>query len=99
LSSSNDLWKAVRITGLAHTPEILESIYENPRRFKDLETACPNQSTRIERLRSLEEVGYVETQTVKIKGRTAVQYKLTPKGRKAVEHLLSIKKLFSEQKE
>jgi predicted transcriptional regulator len=36
---------------------------------------------------------------VKIKGRTAVQYKLTPKGRKAVEHLLSIKKLFSEQKE
>ena len=96
MSSSNDPWKSVRIMGLVHTLEVLESIYEKPKRFKYLEAACPNQSTRIERLRALEETGYLETQTVKIKGRTAVHYKLTEQGKKAFEHFISVKKLFGE---
>ncbi|MBI2184108.1 MAG: helix-turn-helix transcriptional regulator [Thaumarchaeota archaeon] len=94
MAKSNDPWNAIRILGSAHTLEILESLYEAPRRFADLKEDCPNESTRTERLRMLEEAGYVATETLKVRRRNFVHYKLTGEGREAVEHLRAVKQLF-----
>lgn len=95
MAVSNDSWSAVKIVGLAHALEMLESLYEGPKRFADLKEVCPNESTRTERLRMLEEAGYVETETIKVKRRNFVHYRLTEEGREAVEHFLAVKKLLS----
>lgn len=93
-SSSSDPWKPVKIVGLACSLEIFETLYDGPKRFADLKRACPNESTRSERLRLMEQAGYIETEAAKIDRRNFIHYKLTDKGKRAVEHLLAIKELF-----
>ena len=63
------------------TPLILHDLSEGPRRFKELEHACPGISPRTlsERLRWLEEEGVVDRQSY-AETPPRVEYQLTPKG-------------------
>lgn len=94
MTLSTDPWKPVRVAGLACSLEMFETLYDGPKRFADLKQACPNESTRTERLRLLEEEGYVKIETAKIKRRNFVYYMLTDRGKAAVEHFIAVRKLF-----
>ena len=65
--------------------DVLEAVNKRPMRFTDLEAACPNEKTRSQRLKELEEGGLITTGSLKIGRRYFVHYTLTSKGRQALQ--------------
>ncbi len=58
-----------------------------PKRYSDLSSECPNENTRIKKLRALESAGLVETAALRKNGRIFVHYKLTQKGEEVLKLL------------
>ena len=58
-----------------------------PKRYSDLVSACPNESTRTKKLRALEKADLIKSIARKGDGRTFVYYKLTSKGKKVLKLL------------
>ncbi len=73
-------WGIVMVIGKPYCLDILEALFEGPKRFTDLGKACPIEKTRIKRLKELKAEGLVEV-IVKERGkRDFMHYKLTEKG-------------------
>jgi len=83
-------WKLLRLLCQPYSLEILSMLYKEPRRFVDLSDACPNERTRTNRLRVLEEAKLIETTPMKIKKRTFVHYRLTDKGKQIFEIIMKL---------
>jgi DNA-binding HxlR family transcriptional regulator len=74
-------WKIISLLGEPYVLNILASLYDQPKRYVDLVDACPNEVTRTDKLRKLEDANLVTTKTKKIGKRTFVHYQLTDKGK------------------
>ncbi len=80
----NDKWNIVMTIGKPYSLEILEALFNGPKRYSDLNKACPIEKTRAKRLKELKVAGLIET-TIKEKGgRDFVHYKLTEKGQEVL---------------
>ncbi len=77
-------WEIVMVIGKPYSLEILESLFENPKRFSDLNKACPIEKTRAKRLKELKEHGLIEVIIMERKSRSFMHYKLTEKGESAL---------------
>ncbi len=76
----SDKWFLVMVIGKPYCLDILESLFESPKRFSDLGAACGIEKTRVKRLKELKAEGLVEV-IVKEKGkRDFMHYKITEKG-------------------
>ena len=68
------------VIGKVYSLDILEALQSSPKRFSDLNKACPIEKTRSKRLKELMKANFVET-VVKEKGkRHFVHYKITGRG-------------------
>ena len=89
----NKNWTIIPLLGEPYIIEILESISPSPKRYLDFAKACPNETTRSDRLRKLEEAGIVKTSSLKAGKRSFVHYELSRKGRKIMEMASKIEEL------
>ena len=84
-----DKWKLFMVIGNPYAMNILQSLFESPKRFSDLNKACPIEKTRAKRLKELMNIGLIEAIVKPIGKRNFVHYKPTKKGeevfRKAME--------------
>jgi len=64
-----------------------------PKRYSDLISVCPNESTRTKKLRALEKSDLIKSVARKGDGRTFVYYKLTQKGKKVLKLLRELENL------
>lgn len=65
--------------------EMLEAVSKKPLRFTDLENYSPNERTRSQRLKDLEQAGLITTTSLKINRRFFVHYTATNKGRQVLQ--------------
>ena len=72
------------VIGKVYALDILESLFESPKRFSDLNKACPIEKTRSQRLKELKVQGLIETTIKEKAGRDFVHYKLTEKGQEVL---------------
>ncbi len=64
--------------------DILKELFSSPKRYSDLNKACPIEKTRAKRLRELKVKGLIQT-TIKPRGnRDFIHYDLTEKGQKVL---------------
>ena len=86
----------ISLLGQSYVADLLASISEKPKMFKDLSPVCPNERTRSKKLKELVEEGLVTTVALKVERRHFVHYKLTEKGKKLVRALSAIKDIIRE---
>jgi len=84
-------WYLFEITGRQYALDIMEVLFEKPKRFSELTSACPIEKTRSKRLRELEEANLVEAESQKVKKRNFIFYKLTKSGEKLIKYLINFK--------
>lgn len=82
----------IQLLGEPYVVDILQSLYESPKRFKDLESACRVEKTRTEKLRKLEESNLVSTKSDKDGKKSVIKYCLTKKGIESIKHINSLEK-------
>jgi len=92
-------WALIWLLGERYVLNILDALFEGPKRFADLADACPNEKTRTAKLRSLEEAGLIETVSSKIGKRFFVHYKLTEKGNEMLQELMRMEDRYSLDEE
>ncbi len=85
MPAADTKWKFIRFLGQSYVLDLLDALSEKPKRFTDLADICPNESTRTQRVKKLEELRLIETTTIKIKKRAFIHYTLTEKGRKVLQ--------------
>jgi len=78
---SKQAQKALSTLGRRRAFELLESIRNEPKRFKELENLIPNKRTLSVRLQEMAAAGLIEKTHVK-KGREYLAYKPTQTGEK-----------------
>jgi len=83
-------WKVIPLLGEPYVLDIIASLYEKPKRYVDLSDVCPNEVTRTDRLRKLEEANFVMTTTEKIGKRPFIHYGLTKRGKTIFEQIEKI---------
>ena len=77
-------WNIVMVIGKVYSLDILEALFNGPKRFSDLGKACPIENTRSQRLKELKENGLIDI-VVKERGkRNFIHYNLTEKGEVAL---------------
>jgi len=86
-------WVIIPLLGEPYVLDILSSLNEQPKRYVDLSDVCPNEVTRTDRLRKLEDIGIITTQTEKIGKRTFVHYNLTDRGRAIFNEVKRIERI------
>ena len=84
--------KLVRLLGEKYVLNLLESLYEGPKRFSDLRDACQIDKTLCQKLHRLQTADLVGTELATVNKRPVVQYKLTRKGRIALRHIRALAK-------
>ena len=85
--------RTIGVLGKAFIIEILEAIYEKPRRFVDLKQQCPNDKTRAKRLKELKGNSFIKTVIIEIKGQSFIHFGITEKGEKALKLLQQLEAL------
>ncbi len=66
--------------GKPYSLDILESLFQSPKRFSDLGKACPIEKTRAKRLKELTGEGLIEVVVREKRKRKFLHYKLTEQG-------------------
>ena len=85
-------WYLFMVLGKPYALNIIESLFESPKRFTDLGKACPIEKTRAKRLKELTDEKLIEV-TIKLIGkRNFVHYKLTEEGEETFKSILNLKK-------
>lgn len=83
----------VKTISQTYALDILEALAEKPLRFTDLEDSSPNERTRGQRLKELDELKMISTVSMKIGKRSFVHYTLTDKGRQVLQKAKEIEKI------
>ncbi|AIF83347.1 putative transcriptional regulator [Candidatus Nitrososphaera evergladensis SR1] len=78
-------WKLVYMLAQTYALDMLEAVSKKPMRFTDLESHSPNERTRSQRLKDLEDAGLITTISLKINKRYFVHYTATNKGRQVLQ--------------
>ena len=77
-------WEIIMTIGKPYSLEILEALFNSPKRYSDLNKACPIEKTRAKRLKELKIEKLIETTIQEKGGRDFVHYKLTEKGQEVL---------------
>ena len=77
-------WEIIMVIGKPYSLDILEELLQNPKRFSDLNIACPIEKTRAKRLKELKYYGLIEVIILERKTRNFMHYKLTEQGESAL---------------
>ena len=77
-------WEIIMVIGRPYSLDILEELLQNPKRFSDLNKACPIEKTRAKRLKELKAYGLIEVIILERKTRNFMHYKLTEQGENAL---------------
>lgn len=85
-----DKWKLFMAMGNPYAMDILQSLFESPKRFTDLGKACPIEKTRAKRLKELMDNNLIEAIVKPINKRNFVHYKLTKKGEDTFKKVMDI---------
>ena len=80
----SDKWNILMVIGKVYSLDILEDLLNGPKRFSDLNKACPIEKTRSKRLKELKENDLIAAVVMERKRRNFVHYKLTEKGESTV---------------
>ncbi len=78
------------VIGETYAMDILQSLFESPKRFTDLGKACPIEKTRAKRLKELMDNNLIEAIVKPIGKRNFVHYKLTKKGEEVFRKAMDI---------
>jgi len=78
------------VIGKPYSMDILHSLSESPKRFSDLNRACPIEKTRSKRLKELTDEKFIEAIIKSIGKRNFVHYNLTRKGERIFKKILDI---------
>ena len=84
-NNASGKWHLIVILGHSYALSILDALNERPLRFTDLARYVPNERTRSQRLRQLEEKDLIHTISIKIDKRYFIHYSLTEKGKLALQ--------------
>ncbi len=76
----SDKWAIIMVIGKPYCLDILEALFEGPKRFTDLGAACPIEKTRIKRLKELKAESLVEVVVMEKGKRDFMHYKIMEKG-------------------
>ena len=76
----NDRWNIIMVIGKVYSLDILEALFNGPKRFSDLNKACPIEKTRSQRLKELKEEGLIDVAVMERRRRNFIHYKLTDEG-------------------
>ena len=79
-----------------YTCEILKTLENGPKRFKDLKNVCENEKMRTQRLRELEDLKMIKSQPKKIGRRAVCVYDLSNIGKTTLKLAEEVKKLHEE---
>jgi DNA-binding HxlR family transcriptional regulator len=79
-----------------YTCEILKTLENGPKRFKDLKSVCENEKMRTQRLRELEDLKMIKSQPKKIGRRAVCVYDLSNIGKTTLKLAEEVKKLHEE---
>lgn len=88
--------RTIGVLGKLCSIEILEALNENPLRFSDLKEQCPNDRTRVLRLKELRRNGFIKTMVIEIKEQNFIHYAITEKGKKALDLLQQLEAMIKE---
>lgn len=72
------------VIGKVYSLDILEALFNGPKRFSDLGKACPIEKTRSQRLKELKEEGLIDAVVIERKRRNFIHYQLTEVGEAAI---------------
>ncbi len=78
--------------GKPYSMDILESLFESPKRFTDLNKVCPIEKTRSKRLKELTNEDLIGTIIKLIGKRNFIHYILTEKGEEVFKGVLNLRK-------
>lgn len=77
--------KIITILGKAYSIELLEDLFNGPKRFSDLGESCRIEKTRSRRLKELKQHGLIETTALDRKARSFIHYRVTERGKQILE--------------
>lgn len=89
-SSSSARWSIIRLLSQTYALDILDALNKKPLRFSDLASCSPNERTRSQRLKELENIGLIHTASMKVGKRYFVHYALTDKGKLILQKVKEI---------
>ena len=87
---NEDKFKIIMVIGKPYSMDILQSLFESPKRFTDLGRACPIEKTRSKRLKELSDNNLIEAIVKPIGKRNFVHYTLTKEGESSFKKILDI---------
>lgn len=79
-----------QVVSKLYSLDILEALLQNPKRFSDLNKACPIEKTRSRRLKELKENNLIDVVVMERKTRNFIHYKLTEKGESTIRIIQEI---------
>jgi DNA-binding HxlR family transcriptional regulator len=92
LSSNNDSPNSLfYVISRLYALEILRALSQKPLRFSELKFYAPNESTRVTRLKELEDANLIITESKKVRTRHFVYYSITKKGMTTLAKINSLK--------
>ena len=80
----DDRWNIIMVIGKVYALDILEALFNGPKRFSDLNKACPIEKTRSQRLKELKAIELIEAIVMEKGKRNFVHYKITEMGESAL---------------
>lgn len=86
----------LNILAKKYTYNILKSLKEKPKRFKDISNACENEKMRSQRLKELEKISLIKAHAERIKGKAVSIYEISEKGKQTLKLAEDIKRLHKE---
>ena len=87
---NEDKFKIIMVLGKPYSMDIMQSLFESPKRFTDINKACPIEKTRAKRLKELTDEKLIEAVIKPISKRNFVHYKLTKKGENIFKKIVNI---------
>jgi DNA-binding HxlR family transcriptional regulator len=83
-------WMLFITIGKPYSLDIMMSLFESPKRFTDLNKACPIEKTRTKRLKELLDEGLIDVTVKPIGKRNFMHYILTKKGEDTFKKVLDM---------
>ena len=79
-----------------YTYDMLKSMEQKPKRFRDLERVCQNEKMRTQRLHEMEDVGIVKVKVKRIGGKAISVYGLSEKGKHTLKVAEDVKRMYKD---
>lgn len=83
----------IRLLGRKYTYDILKSLENRSRRFKEMADVCKGEKMRAQRLKELRSVELIKVRAKRVEGRPVSIYSLSEKGKRTIKLAEELQKL------